>query len=318
METVPCPISNSMEFSPWLQVPDRFDSTGIMSWQIVQSCASGLLMLNPRPDSFESTSHYRNGPYEPYLQKSSNSSLGERVYLAARSLLLRYRASLILNEAVKPFERLSILEIGCATGELLNFFHRSKAIPLRNLAGVEPDAASAGYAQKVFGLRVSPFLQVGYPDTFDRIVLWHTLEHLHKLHETLDGVASLLEPDGVLVIALPNPASYGANYYRENWVAWDAPRHLFHFMPETLEKLLEVHHLHLFKRLPYLPDALYNTFYSEKLRCKRAGLRFHLLQRAIALGAATISLGKETLWPKEASSFIYFARKTGHKKEHQE
>ena len=310
METVPCPICNSTEFTPWLQVPDRFDSSGKKRWQLVQSCDSGLIMLNPRPDSSEIAVHYRSGQYEPFLYESSSLSLGERVYLAARSLLLRYRASFILKGAVKPLRKLSILEIGCATGELLNFFRRSKGVSLDHLAGVEPDAESAAYARKVFGLRVSPFLQDGYSEKFDRIVLWHTLEHLHNLHETLDGAASLLEHDGVLVLTLPNPAGSGAKFYRENWIAWDAPRHLFHFMPGTLEKLLEPDHLRVFKRVPWLPDALYNTFYSEKLRCKRQGGRFHLLQHGIAFGRAMVSLGKEALWPEEASSFIFFARKT--------
>ncbi|MEI6652621.1 MAG: class I SAM-dependent methyltransferase [Chlorobiaceae bacterium] len=309
METVPCPISNSIEFTPWLQVPDRFDSSGKTRWKLVQSCASGLIMLNPRPDSSEIAVHYRNGQYDPYLHKNSSSSLGERAYLAARSLLLRYRASLILNGAFKPFHKLSILEIGCSTGELLNFFHRSRGVPLDHLAGVEPDADSAAYAREVFGLRVSPLLQEG-AEKFDRIVLWHTLEHIHAINETLHAVSSLLEPDGVLVLALPNPASSGANYYRENWIAWDAPRHLFHFMPGTLEKLLEQHHLRVFRRKPYFPDALYNTFYSEQLRCKSQGGRFNLRQQGIALGWAMVSLDKEALWPKKASSFIYFARKT--------
>ena len=310
METVPCPISNSTEFTPWLEVPDRFDSSGKTRWQLVQSCASGLIMLNPRPDSSEADLHYRNGQYDPYLHESSSSSPGERLYLAARSLLLRYRASLILNGATaKPLLKLSILEIGCATGDLLNFFHCSRGVPLDHLAGVEPDAESAAYARDVFGLRVSPLLQDGYSCGFDRIVLWHTLEHIHALNETLHCAASLLEPDGVLVIALPNPASSGAKYYRENWIAWDAPRHLFHFMPGTLEALLEPHHLRVFRRKPYLPDAVYNTFYSEKLRCKSQGGRFHLLQRGIAFGRAMVSLGFEALWPKKASSFIYFARR---------
>ncbi len=310
METVPCPISNSTEFIPWLQVPDRFDASGIKRWQLVQSCASGLIMLNPRPESSEIAVHYRSGPYDPYRHANGNSSLSERVFLAARSLLLGYRASLILKGAFKPLEKLSILEIGCATGELLHFFHRSKGIPLDHLAGVEPDAESAAYAREVFGLSVSPFLQNGYPKKFDRLVLWHTLEHIHALHETLQGAASLLEPNGVLVLALPNPSGSGANSYRENWIAWDAPRHLFHFMPGTLERLLEQHHLRVFSRRPYLPDALYNTFYSEKLRCNSKGERFHALKRVTALGLAMVSLGKEALWPKEASSFIYFARKT--------
>ena len=310
MENVPCPISNSLEFIPCLQVPDRFDSTGKTRWQLVQSCASGLIMLNPRPDSTEIAFHYRRGQYDPYLHENSGSSLSERAYLAARSLLLRYRADLILKGAVKPLRKLSILEIGSSTGELLNFFHCSKAIPFDHLAGVEPDAESAAYAREVFGLTVSSSLQNEYAGKFDRIVLWHTLEHIHAINETLHSVAELLETDGVVVIALPNHGCSAAHSYGENWIAWDAPRHLYHFLPGTLAALLERHKLKVFKQQPYFPDTVYNAFYSEKLQYERVGRPFYILHAGTALCRGMVTLGKEIMWPEEASSFIYFARKT--------
>ena len=40
-------------------------------------------------------------------------------------------------------------------------------------------------------------------------------------------------------IAVPNPASKDAEYYKEFWAAYDVPRHLYHFTPEALEKLLD-------------------------------------------------------------------------------
>ena len=311
METVPCPISGSTNFTPWLQVPDRFDASGKERWQLLRSSASGLIMLNPRPDNSEIALHYHTGPYDPHLAAQNSSTLRERVYLAARSLLLRYRAGLILQECVKTREQLSILEIGCSTGDLMNYFHRRKGIPLNNLAGVETDREAAAYARERFGLNISPSLS----DTtdgkikFDRIVLWHTLEHIHTIHETLEYAAQQLTPDGVLIIALPNPESSDAKHYRENWIAWDAPRHLYHFVPETLEKLLEQHNLSVFKRLPYFPDTLYNTLHSEKLRCRRSGKSFTIWRIASAFYRAMIAAGRGMLRTEESSSCIYFARK---------
>lgn len=309
METVPCPISNSSEFRPWLDVPDRFGSSEKKRWQLVQSCTSGLIILNPRPESSEIVIHYQNGKYDPHLSHHNKLLLRERAYLAIRSLLLPYKAHLILKEAATPQQKLSILEIGCSTGDLLNFFHRKKGIPLENLAGVEPDTESATYAQSVFGLNVSALLQNEYRHTFDRIILWHTLEHIHALHTTLSTVAQLLKPEGVLVIALPNPASYGAEYYRENWVAWDAPRHLYHFLPETLGKLLEQYNLFIVKQQPYVPDTVYNTFYSEKLRCEMQGKQFHALHIVMTLGRTMSTISKDVIRPEKASSLIYFIKK---------
>ena len=140
-------------------------------------------------------------------------------------------------------------------------------------------------------------------------MLWHTLEHIHAIHETLDYAAQQLAPGGVLIITLPNPESYDAKHYQENWIAWDAPRHLYHFVPETLEKLLEPHNLRIVHRQPYFPDSLYNTLHSEKLRCKRTKKGFHASQLGAALlkGIATATIG--ALLPPKASSLVYVVRK---------
>ena len=306
METVPCPISNSTEFSPWLELPDRLDASRKARWQLVRSSVSGLVILNPRPDSSEIASHYHSSLYDPFLHEQNAATLKEKAYLAARSLLLRYRARLILHGALKPARNLSILEIGSSTGDLLNFFHRKIGVKFAHLAGVEPDAASAAHCRERYGIRVSPSL-TGFVEKFDRIVLWHTLEHIHDLHETLQAVAGLLEPDGQLVIALPNPACSGANHYRENWVAFDAPRHLYHFMPGTLKKLLELHEFTLFREHSYWPDALYNALYSEQLCCERHGRQFNVLRLFRALYRGTVEAVRGIMRPGEGAGVVYFA-----------
>ena len=313
METVPCPISNSKEFTPYLQVPDRFDRSGNAEWHLVRSCASGLIMLNPRPESAEMARHYPSAEYDPYRNSRNSSSFKERAYLAARTLLLSYRAGIILQGWAKPMEECAVLEIGCSTGDLLNYFRR-KGVPINNLAGVEPGADAAKYARECFGLNVFPSIAEVSAErkTFDLIVLWHTLEHIHSINETLQEVAAQLKPDGVLVIALPNPAGFDAEHFKENWVAWDAPRHLYHFWPGTLEKLLSSHKLSVFKRQPYFPDAVYNSFHSEALRSSR--------QLAVKIGKSVFSafrilalLGRAGVDAVQggarSSSVVYFARR---------
>ena len=307
METVSCPISNSKDFTPYLQVADRFDSSGKRDWQLVRSCASGLIMLNPRPDSDEIAMHYRNGEYEPYRHSQNSSSFKERAYLAARSMLLGYRAGIILKGCAKPLEECVVLEIGCSTGDLLHYYHR-KGLPLNNLAGVEPDPDAARYAREVFGLNIFPSIAEEGAErrTFDRIVLWHTLEHIHGINETLHEVAHQLKPDGVLVIAVPNPASVDAEQYGKHWIAYDAPRHLYHFWQGTLEKLLVLHKLSVFKRIPYFPDTVYNMLYSEALLSKREQRTFNALRIATLLGRVAIDAVKGG---ERASSVVYFARR---------
>jgi len=311
MEQIPCPLSNSTEFTPFLQVPDRFDPSGKALWQLVRSTASGLIMLNPRPERTEMAVHYHRGSYDPHMQAGTGNSPAQRAYLAARKLLTGYRASFVLKGAPAPLQGLSILEIGCSTGELLSHLHRIKKIPKEQLYGVEPESNATEYARNSFGLHIAQSIE----DTrlknrlFDRIVLWHTLEHIHDLHETVAYAKARLKEDGMLVLTLPNQESHDARHYRENWIAWDAPRHLYHFVPKTVEKLLEEHHLELVTSKPYLPDSLYNTIYSEKLRRKRARSLFTALQFGAAVQQAIVAAAIGVLWPLKASTIVYFVRK---------
>ncbi|MEI8032298.1 MAG: class I SAM-dependent methyltransferase [Chlorobiaceae bacterium] len=296
---------------PFLQVPDRFDRSGVVQWKLVQSTASGLIMLNPRPEKSEAPGHYRSASYDPYLESGQGGTARQRLYLAARKLLLGYRASLVLSGSARADRKLSILEIGCSTGDLLNHLHKRRGIPAGQLAGIEPDGQAAAYARN--SCRITVCSSVGESKAitgpFDRIVLWHALEHIQDLHETIVFAAERLKKDGELVVALPNPASADAAHYRENWIAWDAPRHLWHFTPDTLEKLLERHGLSIWKRLPYLPDALYNTLHSEKLRSRRENRPFTVLSIGRSLLKAAAFALKRAADPSKASTLVYWARK---------
>ncbi len=299
-----------MNFTPWLNVFDRFDHLVTSHWELVQSCESGLVMLNPRPDHTEIAEHYPDGIYEPYLLTKKNVSFTQKVMLSARFLLLHYRCHLIFKETAKPNNQHSLLEIGCSTGELLHFCHCHKGIPIKNIDGIEPHAPSAEYARKNFGLRVTEIIQDDGAKKFDRIVLWHTLEHIHALHKTLHTLKELLAPEGIMVVALPNHDCWSAKRYQKNWIAYDAPRHLYHFLPETLAKLLEQHDLTIIKQLSYFPDALYNNLYSEQLACKKSDEKFHVARIASAIIRGGMDAISGIMDPNHADTLVYFIKKS--------
>jgi SAM-dependent methyltransferase len=73
---------------------------------------------------------------------------------------------------------------------------------------------------------------------WDAVVFWHSLEHLREPGHALDRAADLLAPGGVVVVAMPNPASIQARLFGERWLALDLPRHLVHVpAPALLERL---------------------------------------------------------------------------------
>lgn len=76
-------------------------------------------------------------------------------------------------------------------------------------------------------------------NSFNVITMWHVLEHLHSPMETLQEIYHLLTDNGSLFIEVPNNASIVTKIFRSNWFAWDLPRHLCHFSPLSLSRLLK-------------------------------------------------------------------------------
>lgn len=78
-----------------------------------------------------------------------------------------------------------------------------------------------------------------YPGEYDAVTFWHTLEHIPEPRRVLARAAALLRPGGWLFASLPNLDSLQARLFREHWYAFgDVPRHLYHFSPRSLDRLL--------------------------------------------------------------------------------
>lgn len=77
-----------------------------------------------------------------------------------------------------------------------------------------------------------------YRGAFALISMWHVLEHLPDPVADLQRIRDLLSPDGTLLIEVPNSESITAKLMRSLWHQWDLPRHLSHFTPDSLVRLL--------------------------------------------------------------------------------
>jgi len=77
------------------------------------------------------------------------------------------------------------------------------------------------------------------PGSFDVICFWHVLEHLPAPSQVLFRVRELLRPGGLAFISLPNLDSFQARLFRSFWYGFDdVPRHLHHFSPRSLQRIL--------------------------------------------------------------------------------
>lgn len=130
-----------------------------------------------------------------------------------------------------------VLDIGCGDGAFLSLMQGRGW----TAHGLEMDRGAAGRAAARGGIEVT----VGTveearfaPETFHLIILSHVLEHLPHPRESLRTVREWLREDGVLFVTLPNVDCWERRLFENCWYPWDLPRHLLHFSPTTLERLL--------------------------------------------------------------------------------
>jgi SAM-dependent methyltransferase len=138
--------------------------------------------------------------------------------------------------------------------------------------------------------------------SFDAISLWHVLEHVHDLYPYMEQIKKILKPSGKLFIAVPNYTSYDGMKYKENWAAYDVPRHLYHFSPGSLKYLFDASGFKLNRMEPMWFDSFYISLLSEKYATGHSSLI-----KGFFTGA--VSNGKALAQKERCSSLIYVAGK---------
>ncbi len=134
--------------------------------------------------------------------------------------------------------------------------------------------------------------------------MWHVLEHVHELHKRLEQVANLLQKEGVLIIAVPNPESWDASHYQDYWAAYDVPRHLYHFTPAVLKNLICSFGFTHLESQPMPFDSFYVSMLSEKYKHSK----LQLIKAFLKGLKSNLITGCKA---EKYSSVIYIFRKAG-------
>jgi len=285
-----CPVCGKQDFRTEFSVTDFFVSGE--KFPVIRCLNCGFRLTGKAPGPGESGRYYQS---ESYISHSNTrKGMVNRLYHIVRRVMLKKKA-----EFVKKTTGLSIgtlLDIGAGTGHFLYVMQQSGW----NVSGTEKDTKARKFSSEHWGIELLPDEGLfSLPDqSFDVITLWHVLEHLHSPLDYLKKASALLKPAGSLIIALPNPASFDAQHYREYWAAWDVPRHLWHFQPENIEKLAlkAGFSLKRTKRMPF--DAFYVSILSEKYRQSKAALLKGLFYGKLSWLLSLVS-------PRKCSSLIY-------------
>lgn len=280
-----CPLCASKDIQLSMATEDYSISKESFEIYDCAACSFRFTQHIPSPEKI--------GPYyqsDVYISHSdTKEGIVNKLYHAARELMLNRKRKLV--QSLTKGDHL--LDIGSGTGYFLDHMHRSGF----QVQGVEIDGAARAATKEKFAIEVaepSIFLQGKLSQKVDVITLWHVLEHLHDLEGYMNSIHHQLVDNGVVLIAVPNHAAYDATYYKKHWAAYDVPRHLWHFTPQTIDKLAQKTGFQVIgqKRLPL--DPFYNALLSEQYKGNKFALLSGGIIGGIALLKSYVDAGKST------------------------
>ena len=216
---------------------------------------------------------------------------------------VRHHTLSVKSHQIEKFTGLKLghhLDIGAGTGAFVQYMneHGWKS------QGIEPDDKARELAMTYHKTLLLPsgMFETLLPETFDAVSMWHVLEHVHDLFPYLQQVKKILKPRGLAFIAVPNYTSFDGMKYGSFWAAYDVPRHLYHFSPESMKWLLSAAGFQLAGMIPMWYDSFYISLLSEKYKYGHSSLPKGFINGAIS--------NLKALKNKEkCSSLIYIAGK---------
>jgi SAM-dependent methyltransferase len=212
---------------------------------IAQCAGCGYVFDNPRPTLEELVKFYsRPSQYDSWLDE-----------LPIRQKAWERR----LGKMQSTKKSGSLLDVGTGIGQFLAVARNS----YRQVYGTEVSSVAVQIAREKYNLELFQGTVEGIDwqeRVFDNISLFHVLEHVHNPKSLLQICHSLLSPDGILVIAVPNEVS-SLRARARRWLMnaglkerrglgkfglpmidlgpHNGEAHLSHFTPEVLDQLLQ-------------------------------------------------------------------------------
>lgn len=190
--------------------------------QIVKCLDCNLLYCSPRDNDKKLVERYSDFVDPDYEnERAARSMTHERIFRKIKNL---HKSSG------------KLLDIGCATGTLLEIAHRHKWESI----GIEPSKWASRIGKEKYGLDIiqGTLETVKLKEkSFDAVSCLDVIEHVSSPRKLLTDVCKVLKKDGILCLVTPDIGSLTSKLMGENW--WHIrPDHIYYFTEETLSLLL--------------------------------------------------------------------------------
>ncbi len=289
-----CPVCTSEKITPVFSAKDNTVSQQDFLIMHCSNCTARFTQAVPTEENIGK--YYAS---ENYISHSDTADgLINKLYHTIRKRTIAGKKNLVEKQTGSSAGQ--VLDVGCGTGA---FLHAMKLAGWQT-TGLEPDAAARKKAETLYGItpQLPPDLFSLAQNSLQAITMWHVLEHVHQLHSYMAQLQKLIAANGKIFIAVPNYTSYDAQHYGKDWAAYDVPRHLYHFSPQSMAQLVAQHGLKIEKIKPMWFDSYYVSMLSEKYKNGRGNI-------VSAFLTGFFSNVKTVFNHKKCSSLIYIIAK---------
>jgi len=289
-----CPLCSSADLSLFLKADDHFLSRENFILSICNKC--GFVFTQDPPGENNMGKYYESAEYVSH--NDTAPGISNMLYRHSRKIMLKKKRNFI--KKFTGLETGSLLDIGSGTGHFLSEMKDAGW----NVQGIEINSKARDYSISRSGAEVIAPSEISAisSGSFDCITMWHVLEHFENPYEYMRQVHRILKPEGVFFIAVPNCRSYDAVHYKKYWAAFDVPRHLWHFNPETFRLFAGKNGFEISSVRSLPLDVFYISMLSEKYK----GTKLHFIPGIVkGIWFSMFSLVKK----EKSSSLIYVVRK---------
>jgi len=229
LELVPCDYCSKQNVSPTYKRRDGM--------AVVECRLCGLAYLNPRPKAelikYFYEKEYFDGSALNHGDGGLNVKKDNTVDQTGKGKIINRRISLI-NEQIGDIRGKKVLEVGCATGDMLYALRCQGA----HVHGVEISKHAATIARgrglNVTDGEVEDYAS-GTDETFDLIVAYEVIEHVTSPGRFLMTLVRLVKPKGWIILDTPNLRC--AHRFGNDWYGFQTSfEHLYFFSLDTINR----------------------------------------------------------------------------------
>lgn len=249
-----CPVCQKTDMTTYTKCDDHMMCQETFTLTKCTTC--GLIATNPRQLEKELEKYYE---FEDYISHSeTNKGLVNRWYHIIKRLNTNKKVTILGKE------KGCVLEIGSGAGFLLNKCKERGW----DTVGVEPNAKARENARASNNIELKESInEVEHKENaFDRVMMWHVLEHVADLDGLFSTINKVLKKDGKLIIAVPNSNANEIKRYKSHWAAYDVPGHLYHFQKSSIKSIANKYGFEIEKIKPMWFDSFYISMLSEKIK----------------------------------------------------